>query len=50
MGEKVSQDFLKGAFYDFQQNYHIMPEQMGIKAGANNKKVEYNKTCVREVG
>lgn len=47
MGEKVPQDLLKGVFYDFQQNHHLMPEQMGIKAGANSKQAEKTRQQLR---
>lgn len=46
----MSKDLLKGVFYNFQQNHQILPEQVGIKAGANSKEVEQNKTGGREWG
>lgn len=49
MGEKVPQDLLKGVFYHFQQNHHIIPEQMGVKSGVNSVATQ-DMTRVREEG
>ena len=47
----MSQDLLQGVFYDSQRNHHLMPELMGIKAGANSKEGKQNKIeGVREMG
>lgn len=43
MGEKVSQGLLTGVFQNCHQSHHIMPEPVGIRAGAHSAEVEQNR-------
>lgn len=43
MGEKVSQGLLTAVFQNCHQSRHIMPEPVGIRAGAHSAEVEQNR-------